>query len=146
MFVYLLKCADGSFYVGSTRATLDRRVPEHSSGAFGGYTLRRRPVQLVWSQEFAQVVDGVAAERQIKGWSRAKKEALIEGDFDRIRLLSRRGAKAASSFETRLSGAPQDKAKPRRGLKEVASSFETRRSGAPRDEAKSGQGQKEIES
>jgi predicted GIY-YIG superfamily endonuclease len=86
----MLRCADGSHYVGSTRAELDRRIAEHESGALGGYTASRRPVQLLWFQDFDRIADAVAAERQIKGWSRAKKEALAAGDFDLLRLLARR--------------------------------------------------------
>lgn len=88
--VYMLRCSDGSYYVGLTRACLDKRIGEHISGRFPNcYTFRRRPVELVWSQEFASVVDAIASERQIKGWRRAKKEALIRGDFDGLSELSR---------------------------------------------------------
>jgi putative endonuclease len=76
-FVYMLRCSDGSYYVGSTRATLERRVIEHNERKYPGFTKSRRPVTLVWSQEFQLITDAIAAERQLKGWSRAKKEALI---------------------------------------------------------------------
>ena len=95
--VYMLRCSDGSYYVGSTRASLEDRVNEHQSGAFGGYTATRRPVTLVFSEELQWITDAIAAERQLKGWSRAKKEALIRGDFAAIRALARRGKKLASS-------------------------------------------------
>lgn len=98
-FVYMLRCRDGSYYVGSARGSLEKRIAEHQAGAYGGYTARRRPVALVYSDWFASVTDAVAAERKLKGWSRAKKEALIEGDWDRIKGLARRGG-APSSFET----------------------------------------------
>ena len=75
-FVYMLRCRDGRYYVGSTRASLERRIGEHNAGSFGGFTKSRRPVELVYSQEFDRVTDAIAAERQLKGWSRAKKEAL----------------------------------------------------------------------
>lgn len=106
--VYMLKCRDCSYYVGSTRTGLDTRIAEHNSGHFGGYTSTRLPVELVWSQEFQRITDAVAAERQIKGWSRRKKEALIAGDFDRIRKLAKRRTSFRSSFETPASRAPQD--------------------------------------
>ncbi len=80
-YVYMLRCADGSYYVGSTRASLEQRVAQHNAGSFGGYTGRRRPVTLVFHQEFERITDAIAAERQVKGWSRAKKEALIRGDY-----------------------------------------------------------------
>jgi putative endonuclease len=76
-YVYILRCADGSYYVGSARGSLERRLEEHSAGMNCRYTKSRRPVTLVWSQAFQQITDAIAAERQIKGWSRAKKEALI---------------------------------------------------------------------
>jgi predicted GIY-YIG superfamily endonuclease len=93
-FVYILRCSDGSYYVGSTRESLEERVAEHNSGFYGGYTMGRRPVLLVWSQDFDRFTDAIAAERQLKGWSRAKKEALIAGDLDLLRILSKRGAEA----------------------------------------------------
>ena len=76
-FVYMLLCRDGSYYVGSaTGNDLTKRIAEHQSGAFAGYTWSRRPVELVWSQHFERITDAIAAERQIKGWSKAKKAAL----------------------------------------------------------------------
>ncbi len=87
-FVYMLRCSDGSYYVGSTRATLEERVAQHDAGTFAGYTARRRPVTLVFAQEFDQITDAIAAERQLKGWSRAKKEALIRGDYKALPALA----------------------------------------------------------
>jgi putative endonuclease len=89
-FVYILRCADGSFYAGTTRTTLERRVAEHNGGHFAGYTALRRPVTLVFSQWFDRVTDAIAAERQIKGWSRAKKQALIDGKTETLPALSKR--------------------------------------------------------
>ena len=89
-YVYLLRCADRSYYVGSTRGTLEQRVGEHNAGTFGGHTATRRPVELVWSQDFDRITDAIAAERQLKGWSRAKKEALIRGDYAAISALAKR--------------------------------------------------------
>jgi predicted GIY-YIG superfamily endonuclease len=91
--IYMLRCRDGSYYVGSTRADLQRRVDEHQSGAFDGYTAVRRPVELVFTQEFQRITDAIAAERQLKGWSRAKKEALIRGDYAAISALASRARK-----------------------------------------------------
>ena len=68
-------------------------MAQHNSGAFGGYTATRRPVTLVYSQWFERITDAIAAERQIKGWSRAKKEALMRGDFEALRMLSKRKPK-----------------------------------------------------
>ncbi len=88
--LYILRCANGSYYTGTTRAELEQRIAEHQSGSFPGFTAKRRPVVLVYSEFFDQIVDAIAAERKIKGWSRAKKEALMAGDFQRIAQLSRR--------------------------------------------------------
>ena len=89
-YVYILRCSDGSYYTGSTRSTLENRLAQHDSGALGGYTAKRRPVVLVWHQHFSQISDAVSVERRIKGWSRAKKEALIRGDFKGLKQLAKR--------------------------------------------------------
>ena len=89
-YVYMLRCADDSYYVGSARRGLDRRLSEHNNGAFDGYTAKRLPVTLIWSEHFQNITDAIAVERQIKGWSRAKKEALIRGDFGLIQTLAKR--------------------------------------------------------
>src|SRR5687767_4837169 len=111
-FIYMLRCSDGSYYVGSTRSGLDRRLHEHDYGALGGYTARRRPVQLVWQEEFQRITDAIAVERQLKGWSRAKKEALARGDWDLIRALGARRAgrpPGGAPHPSRLAAlAPQD--------------------------------------
>jgi putative endonuclease len=88
-YVYMLRCADGSYYVGSTRATLDDRVAPHNAGNFNSYTARRRPVILVFAQHFDRITDAIAAERQLKRWRRDKKEALIRGDFAALQILAR---------------------------------------------------------
>ena len=88
--VYMLRCADGSYYAGSTRLGLERRLSEHNNGTYAGYTSKRLPVELVWSQHFLDITDAIAVERQIKGWSRAKKEALIRGDYEAIQSLAKR--------------------------------------------------------
>ncbi|MCP2669596.1 GIY-YIG nuclease family protein [Maricaulaceae bacterium EIL42A08] len=69
---------------------MDRRMAEHQSGSLGGYTSTRRPVELVWSEWFQSITDAIGVERQIKGWSRAKKEALIAGAFNQLPELSKR--------------------------------------------------------
>jgi predicted GIY-YIG superfamily endonuclease len=88
-FVYMLRCNDGSYYVGSVRGSLEQRIAEHNGAKYGGYTAKRRPVTLVFQQEFQRITDAIAAERQIKGWARAKKEALIAGDYERMSLLAK---------------------------------------------------------
>ena len=111
-WVYILLGADGSYYVGSARGSLEHRIGQHRAGEMAGYTSTRRPVKLMWSADFQFITDAIALERQLKGWSRAKKEALIRGDCSKLSLLAS-GSRAArklksSSFETHPSGAPQD--------------------------------------
>ncbi|HMK68118.1 MAG TPA: GIY-YIG nuclease family protein [Stellaceae bacterium] len=91
-WVYILRCSDGSYYVGTARGSLEDRVNTHNSGILGGYTARRRPVTLAFAQDFDRITDAIAAERQLKGWSRAKKEALIGGDCEMLHLLSQQYA------------------------------------------------------
>ncbi len=88
--VYILQCADRSYYVGLTRRHPEQRLAEHNCGILGCYTKRRRPVRLMFSEAFDRFTDAISAERQLKGWSRAKKEALMRGDFDLLRSLSKR--------------------------------------------------------
>lgn len=84
---YMLKCVDESYYIGHTD-NLERRIGMHDQGTIPGYTTARRPVKLVWSQDFATREEALAAERQIKGWSRAKKEALVRGDWMEVQRLA----------------------------------------------------------
>ncbi|QWC85272.1 GIY-YIG nuclease family protein [Nocardioidaceae bacterium] len=79
-WTYILECADGSSYVGSTRH-LERRLSEHQQGLGAEYTRRRRPLRLAWSCEFSRIDEAYAFEKQVQGWSRKKREALMSGDF-----------------------------------------------------------------
>ncbi len=88
-WVYLLQCADGSYYVGHT-GELETRILQHERGELGGYTSTRRSVRVVFTQEFASGAEALAAERQIKGWSRKKKEALVRGDWAGVSRLAQR--------------------------------------------------------
>ena len=88
-WTYILQCSDGSYYVGST-IDLAQRLLQHNAGEVAAYTRRRRPVTLVWAAESESIRDAYATERRIHGWSRAKKRALIEGDFEALKLLSSR--------------------------------------------------------
>jgi predicted GIY-YIG superfamily endonuclease len=90
VYLYILRCADDSYYVGTTRDSLEARLAQHDAGHFGGYTATRRPVQLVFSQDFEHVEDAVAMEKRVKGWRREKKEALIRGEFAKLPELARR--------------------------------------------------------
>jgi putative endonuclease len=79
-WVYILECRDGTYYVGST-VDLPARLHQHQTGLGAAYTRHRRPVQLVWSFETPSVAHAFALEKQIQGWSRAKRRALIDGRF-----------------------------------------------------------------
>ncbi|MSZ76966.1 MAG: GIY-YIG nuclease family protein [Actinobacteria bacterium] len=88
-FVYMLRCSDGSLYVGSTR-DLERRLYEHQIGRGAAYTRLRRPVELVWCEEHEHVGAAFAREKQVQGWSRAKRLALIEQQYGELPGLSRK--------------------------------------------------------
>ena len=90
-YVYLLRCSDSSYYVGHTN-DLEQRLAAHERGAIEGYTLSRRPVELVFSDRFSTRLEAFHRERQPKGWSRARKEALIKGDWDGLVELSKRSS------------------------------------------------------
>ncbi|HEX8238486.1 MAG TPA: TrmJ/YjtD family RNA methyltransferase [Allosphingosinicella sp.] len=105
-YTYLLRCADGHYYAGHTD-DLDVRIAQHQSGAIAGYTQKRRPVQLIWADRFPDRDSAFAAERQIKGWSRAKKEALIRGDWEALRELAKRKPVLRDAASP-SSAAPQD--------------------------------------
>ena len=87
-WVYLLHCADGSYYAGHTD-NLEGRLWQHSQGIACDWTRRRRPVELVWCADAPTRDEAFAFERRVKGWTRAKKEALIAGDWDRIGWLAK---------------------------------------------------------
>ncbi|HEY0889285.1 MAG TPA: GIY-YIG nuclease family protein [Nocardioides sp.] len=88
-FTYILRCADGSYYVGSTR-NLEKRLWEHSNGMGAEYTKRRRPVELVWQAEHEHVGEAFFWEKRIQGWSRAKREALIRGEYSALPGLAKK--------------------------------------------------------
>ena len=87
-WVYMLRCADGRYYTGQTDH-LERRIAEHQTGGFCDFTARRRPVTLVWSEYFQTRIEALEAERRIKPWSRAKKEALIRGDWETVSYFAK---------------------------------------------------------
>ena len=96
-WTYILRCSDGSYYVGST-VVLERRVSEHQLGLGATYTRKRRPVELVWAGEFSRVDQAFAFEKQVQGWNRRKREALVEGRLSDLPFLSSR------SWATRRAG------------------------------------------
>ena len=87
----ILRCSDGSYYVGHTN-DLEHRLAAHERGAIEGYTLSRRPVELVFSDRFSRRLEAFHRDRQIKGWSSAKTEALIKGGWDGLVELSNRSS------------------------------------------------------
>ena len=100
--IYILLCSDGSYYTGITRRSVEERVSEHARGLIPGcYSFTRRPLKLVFSEPYERIDEAVAAERRIKGWSRAKKEAYMRGDFASLVRL----AKRAPQDEGRQNGA-----------------------------------------
>jgi predicted GIY-YIG superfamily endonuclease len=105
-WAYMIQCGDRTFYVGHTN-DLEKRWGEHQTGAFGGYTSTRHPLHLVWPEEFGTRAEAVEAEHRIKGWSRAKKLALIRGDWNLVSELARskrEGRASTSSAQTVFGG------------------------------------------
>jgi putative endonuclease len=99
-WAYMLHCRGGYFYTGHTD-NLENRIAQHESGMLPGFAFEYAPIKLVWSQEFATRYEALAAERQIKGWSRAKKLALIQGDWLKIAELAKnKGNPSTSSGRT----------------------------------------------
>lgn len=101
--MYILKCADGSYYTGSTN-NLDMRIAEHQSGEGANYTKTRLPVELVYCEEFSRIEDAFLREKQVQGWSRKKKEALMQGHFDRLSDLARSKKARAAPIPERVEG------------------------------------------
>lgn len=97
-WVYILRCSDRSYYTGHTE-NLENRIAQHLTGAIPScYTYNRRPLEYVFSQEFTTREEALTSERQIKGWSRKKKEAMIRGDWTEVSRLAR--STAASSLDS----------------------------------------------
>lgn len=98
IWVYMLRCADGSYYIGKYQGDdLEVRIWEHNNAHYSdAYTSTRRPVECVWSEHFMRFDDAVACERKLKGWSRVKKEALIRGDEEALKAFSKRGFRPSS--------------------------------------------------
>ena len=95
-WVYILRCADNSYYTGHTD-NLEGRIAKHQTGETQGYTSTRLPVKLVFSEQFPTREEALTCERQIKGWGRNKKEALMRGDWAEVSRLARRGNPSSTS-------------------------------------------------
>ncbi len=87
-YTYILKCANGKYYTGST-TDLDRRIAQHQAGEGANFTRKNLPVELVYYEEHQRIDQAFYREKQIQGWSRKKKEALINGEFDKLPGLSK---------------------------------------------------------
>jgi putative endonuclease len=87
-WVYILKCADDSFYTGHTD-NLEKRIAQHHAGELHGYTHTRRPLTVAFTQDFPTRIEALAMEQQIKGWTRAKKQALIDGNWQQLSQLAK---------------------------------------------------------
>jgi len=98
-YVYILRCSDGSLYIGHT-ANLDSRLQAHNTGLGAAHTFRRRPVTLTYSEPHSTRVAAIHRERQLKRWTRKKKEALIRGDFEGLKALSKRRQRSAITSAT----------------------------------------------
>ena len=103
---FILHCADGSYYTGHTD-NLDKRIMPHETAEIEGYTSARLPVKLVFAAEFSTRVEALARERQIKGWNRKKKEAMIRGDWAEVSRLA--CGKRPSTSSGRTGGNRKDK-------------------------------------
>ena len=106
-WTYILKCADESYYTGHTE-DLELRIAQHQSGEWPGYTQSRLPVELVWCADFPSREQALASELRIKGWSRAKKDALIRSDWEAIERLARRQTSFETKAQPEASPSPQD--------------------------------------
>ncbi|MEM7067719.1 MAG: GIY-YIG nuclease family protein [Pseudomonadota bacterium] len=87
--VYIVECSDGSYYTGLTKQDIEARIWEHNAGVYKGYTYKRRPVALVFMEVYDRLTEAIARERQIKGWNRKKKRALIALNYEALPELSK---------------------------------------------------------
>ena len=95
-YTYILECCDGSYYTGSTW-NIEKRLAQHQRGDGAHYTAKRIPVKLVFVQEFQRIDQAFAREKQVQGWSHAKKKALIEGQYEKLPELSKNYVSQAST-------------------------------------------------
>ncbi len=95
-YVYILRCRDSTYYTGHTD-DLDRRMAQHGDGVGAAYTSKRRPLELLWATDCQTREQAFELEKQVQGWSRAKKEAMMRGDFAALPALSRSRSKDPST-------------------------------------------------
>lgn len=99
-YMYILECADGSYYTGST-IDLELRLQQHQNGEGANHTKKHLPVKLVYFEEYGRIEEAFHREKQVQGWNRKKKEALIKGEFEKLLELAR--ASTGSATLNRLS-------------------------------------------
>ena len=97
-WTYLLECSDATYYVGST-VDLERRLAQHEAGLGAAYTRGRRPVRLVWAAEFDRIDQAFWFEKQVQGWNRRKRRALVDGRWDLLPELASRSWAARRARE-----------------------------------------------
>ena len=103
-WAYIVQCADGKYYTGHTD-NLERRIGQHQTGGYCDYTSRRLPIRLIWAQDFPSRIEALECEMRVKKWSRAKKEALSVGDWDRLSYYARPpGERVSTSLDTNGGG------------------------------------------
>ena len=88
-YMYILKCSDGSYYTGSN-VDLERRLSQHQNGEGANYTKKRLPVELVYFEEYSSIADAFYREKQVQGWSKKKKEALMNGEYEDLKHLAKK--------------------------------------------------------
>ena len=138
-WVYILRCADGSYYTGHTD-NLEHRTQQHHAGAITScYTYKRRPLQLVFSQDFATREEALASEQQIKGWSRKKKEAMMRGDWAEVSRLAKSKSVQAELVEAKAEHSATVHPEPAEGQ-----AHHDRRTSAVRPELVEGQEQTPV--
>jgi putative endonuclease len=101
-YMYILSCANGSYYTGSTN-DLEKRIAQHQAGLGANFTKKHLPVELLYYEEFQRIDEAFFREKQIQGWSRKKKEALIKGDFGALPKLSENYSQVVASTSSATS-------------------------------------------
>ena len=110
--MYILKCADGSYYTGST-IDLERRINQHQSGEGANHTKKHLPVELVYYEEYDRIDVAFKREKQIQGWSRKKKEALIQNKLEDLHLFSAcQNETHSKNFDKRITNPDSDQEEP----------------------------------
>jgi len=107
-YMYILLCSNGKYYTGSTK-NLERRIFDHNNGEGANFTRKHLPVQLIYFEEFARIDDAFYREKQVQGWSRKKKEALINGDQKKLPDLSRNYSQYGPSTGFRQAQGPEQR-------------------------------------